>query len=752
MTLLLSFQLMLPTGTVFATTMAEQKEACAARSGMQWDSTQQRCVRTQDSQDTRDAFLECRDQSLYPTQEAMEKCIQDNATAQSKVGFQGGKDATENTTDDFWHYANDVVTATNITLMIVQKAAGSAEGECLSKKIFGATSIAATAAEIYYQIWLKNELRDIEEDYEYSDNAYDAQKEAFDFLKAEQETIKGVATKKKQAYTVASVGYGAAAALAAIESVPVLADMAGLTSCKNPNSSSDTETGTSNNEDIQRPETDQPTYEMTDRAGGDLPPDTGGQPGGQTIDLDTSKGSFDWNSSFFHNQVPSESFYPLSMNFDESSAINSLFILAEQSGLSKGELISPSIDSYHEVKKTGFLDDINPKVFAQILKFSMNLVIPEAKAVAGAAGAAGSAAAKEGSKFATFLGTSPGILILSGISLGLNLVLRQTAEDDETNAQNHIDQIDETIASFGEAVEGFCPAGRDSLDSPRCYCYTDSGKKNDNRSNSQTCLALWDKDKSLFRKGNNYNAVPPETLGCMALNGQYDQACKCKKIIDKNSGQNYCYKSNVSAFSLKGLGSGLALPQLSSYTDKISAGDYTGAGDVFTDASLNKQAARTRKIKDKMMEKLNKYRVSNGKNPVKITKKMIDGFVKKVATPKMIAKYGNQGLAGMRKVVSNNHNKIKSGALRKALKKTGLKKMAYGRSRLGVKGKKSKKGDFDFSFDSGSSSSSAPKVQQFADKNYNYKDNDIVKRESTPIWSIITHRYNTSGLRRLFEE
>ena len=44
------------------------------------------------------------------------------------------------------------------------------------------------------------------------------------------------------------------------------------------------------------------------------------------------------------------------------------------------------------------------------------------------------------------------------------------------------------------------------------------------------------------------------------------------------------------------------------------------------------------------------------------------------------------------------------------------------------------------------------KVDNFMEKKYKYKKDDIFKNKSESIWKIITNRYNRSGYDRLFSE
>ena len=87
----------------------------------------------------------------------------------------------------------------------------------------------------------------------------------------------------------------------------------------------------------------------------------------------------------------------------------------------------------------------------------------------------------------------------------------------------------------------------------------------------------------------------------------------------------------------------------------------------------------------------------------------------------------------------------KGGALKKGFSLSG------GKGSMAISGKK-KKGKYKFSWgDNGK----AGKVEEFAatdDNKYKYNQKQIVDNDSVSIWEVISNRYSTSGIRRLFEE
>jgi hypothetical protein len=70
----------------------------------------------------------------------------------------------------------------------------------------------------------------------------------------------------------------------------------------------------------------------------------------------------------------------------------------------------------------------------------------------------------------------------------------------------------------------------------------------------------------------------------------------------------------------------------------------------------------------------------------------------------------------------------------------------------GIGGKKSTKPEFSFNLSDNAPTGAGATTQNFMDKNYNYKENDIVKKPDASIFDVISNRYIESGLKRLFDD
>lgn len=340
-------------------------------------------------------------------------------------------------------------------------------------------------------------------------------------------------------------------------------------------------------------------------------------------------------------------------------------------------------------------------------------------------------------------GTTIGMAAVGGIYSGILLAAAQAEKEDAEEREGKIDGI---IKKFESSVAGYCPSGRENLAEPRCYCYTSDGKKNQDRTNSETCQNLWAMDdRNFFADADDYSKQKSKNpVGCMTRNRQFDKECKCKKLKDKN-GKNACYKIPASAQ--------ITMPGLSSRHEKFLknindiANGNTSPSDLNA-ANLTQSAIALAKARNKMMEKLNKDRKIAKKPPFKLTKASdAKALVNKLAPAALKATDGN--------LFAKSASKFSSPGLAKAVnaakKSPAMKKVMFSGGGKGLMArKKKKKAGFNLNFADGGTGG---KVEDgFMDKSYNYakNQNDIVDRDDVSIFQVITNRYNATGLQRLF--
>jgi len=357
--------------------------------------------------------------------------------------------------------------------------------------------------------------------------------------------------------------------------------------------------------------------------------------------------------------------------------------------------------------------------------------------------------------FADVLGTSEAIAITAGVSTGLALVLRSAAAAQEKESKSNADKVDELISKFSNAMDGssYCtPAQRENLDNPQCYCYESNGDKNMNRTNSQACVALWaQNERNLMVGAGSYTQkVAPKVRTCMLLNGQIDRACKCRQMINKSTGENACMKVPMGTNNLGSIGTALGVSGLGATVGNLANGN-SNFGSLNANA-LGKQAAKNREIADQMIAKLNNDRASKGLPPVDpFSNRTAEALLKSLR--KQGALKGAAPSAGSLAVSARPTGGNLAAAINKAEGKSGMTKKTFMKGGKGASRRGGKAGGGDqFAFLNNAGNSGGKVSGGFAAKKYNYKDNDIVKNKGVSIWKVISSRYATSGVRRLFED
>lgn len=347
------------------------------------------------------------------------------------------------------------------------------------------------------------------------------------------------------------------------------------------------------------------------------------------------------------------------------------------------------------------------------------------------------------------LGSSAQVALGSGIMLALNSYLIYHALNEIKRAEGNIETIDGVLATYSEFMAGFCPDGREDINNDRCYCYLEDGTKNENRTKSVICQNLFAQDEMNFALQNkslkDLNEGPRQ--GCITVTGQFDIDCKCRKMVNTVSKQNACANTPNSALLTGGFGTQLDAPNAVNTLGKITNGANTGLASL-NSAELAKKAARSDRLIGTLVKDVNKKGIK-----VKGPDDMRD-FTEKLAlasvSPKEIAKF-NSGLAPRGAtfgVPKGMDAALKTAEAKINLNKSGGLAIKAGTGKVGA-GKKS--GGYKFNWND-AAAREGNKVQTFMEKDYDYKGSDIVKRDDVSLWNVISNRYQTSGLRRLFGE
>lgn len=360
------------------------------------------------------------------------------------------------------------------------------------------------------------------------------------------------------------------------------------------------------------------------------------------------------------------------------------------------------------------------------------------------------------SKFTDKLSTPMGVGIMSTIAVGMNTILYQAASEQEAESKANSKKIEEMIKAYKDTFKDYCPNGRDKLEEPKCYCYLETGKKNDNRSNSETCQKLWAKDdiKLDGTKDNYLKAkLATDLYGCMTINNQFDENCRCKKLKNEK-GENACMKADQLSISIPSSMSGFAKNgNLSSVLGQgLSTANGNGdlgnlnAGSLAVNAERSKKAAM--QLLEQSIKKTNNPDLIKGLDILKSPEKAIIASEAFIGNDVLGSVAGSSPLLG-NKPDGDLANSIKS--VEADLKKNGVE-LSGG---AGVnKAKNKKDGGFKFAFNEASSQGGQVlNLPESGEETKKYKiTGDINKNSDSSIFDILSNRYMQSGLRRLIEE
>lgn len=350
-----------------------------------------------------------------------------------------------------------------------------------------------------------------------------------------------------------------------------------------------------------------------------------------------------------------------------------------------------------------------------------------------------------------FFDSPQGIVAMAGISTIYSTMLYNAAEEQEKAAENNIKKVDKIIKSYTDSWAAYCPNGRNKLEEPSCYCYLETGLENKSRSNSQICQDLWNKNKyTLDGAATDYRnaTLVNDPVGCVAVDGQFDENCKCKKLVDAK-GKNACMKA-VSISIPSGFATALAGSTGLKDVMRVAANASNGNPNLnsFNNGAMGLKAIANDRLTSGLISKLGgglgkgSPVYANENNVNSIAKSMFGekAMLAAIANSKPLSDYSTSAL-------NPKSNQI----LNEMKQKNSLEMVGSGNG-LGNK-KSNKKAGFELNFgDSGSSGSTQQVVQDFPEKNYKFKNSDIQTDKDASIFEIISNRYIQSGLKRLFEE
>ncbi len=289
-----------------------------------------------------------------------------------------------------------------------------------------------------------------------------------------------------------------------------------------------------------------------------------------------------------------------------------------------------------------------------------------------------------------------------------------------------------------------------------CYCYKFDAEKNKyvartiDRRSSKICTRKWYGDDPMNFSLNDYAQDPKlNGKGCLSQ-GRFDKNCECRKKMDSN-GVNACDKTR------KNIVQGTSLSSIAGFDSAIGASNNITNGNLgsgnLDPSNLYQTYARTKRAQKMAESAINKKRAAGKKSPITFAalgnKFAVPLIAKASPANKNSAMSGGTGTSSLSSKVSGKTLAKIDAAIKKAGVSLGPK---YGASSKRKKKAGKKEDDFDFGLDGmGNAGAGGNKVVDIMGKKFNYKADDIAKRPTKSIFKIITNRYFSSGLRRLFE-
>jgi hypothetical protein len=348
-------------------------------------------------------------------------------------------------------------------------------------------------------------------------------------------------------------------------------------------------------------------------------------------------------------------------------------------------------------------------------------------------------------KVRNFLYTSYGILTVSGIASGLSFLMVNEADTQASEADRNKRKIRKILEQFKEDNAIFCPNGHDQLEEPRCYCYNDDGSKNTNHANSETCQSLWAAQaKSIFAKGTKYNKDGRNQVGCVTINGDYDEDCKCKKLVNRSTKQNYCLKGSNLNTELATLPANWGVNNVAKDLDALGNGTLL-SGEVSGNTS-QQQAANLQNTAKKFFKKA---KVKDDPFSDQAMKKAVND----IATQEIRAKASNGAAASSVMPASLKSLVANSPQAKKAAAQAGISSGVKIIDAKNLKNSSNKKEEEDeYNIGGGMGGESGSVLTDFkteGDTEYTFANQDI-RTQETDLFRAISVRYQQTGLKALF--
>lgn len=365
-------------------------------------------------------------------------------------------------------------------------------------------------------------------------------------------------------------------------------------------------------------------------------------------------------------------------------------------------------------------------------------------------------------QFRMFFATSPGVAITSGMATLINGLLVGNVVEDKKMIEENIKKIKKIKKGFEETMAGMCigKGDREDTSQPECYCFTDSGKRNEKRTKSKICqdvFAMFDANK--FKDATNYDSGKGrKPTGCFSYNGQFDEKCSCRNYVKPGSKDNACYKLKATHQNIGSIGKALPLGTLGGAVNSITSDP--GSISSLNGEAISYAAANVDKASKKWLERYNKIQEKNGKRGLEFTNDGAMKFASKLNKEAKLPMVLRNIATGS---VSNKIRAARPADIEKKIEQTAKKEnaselLAYSSMKKPVENEKKveekKKEEENWDFEEDKEAKGDQTFEDFMGAEYDYEKEapkeEISVREETNIFLIISNRYLSTGLEKLF--
>ena len=334
------------------------------------------------------------------------------------------------------------------------------------------------------------------------------------------------------------------------------------------------------------------------------------------------------------------------------------------------------------------------------------------------------------SKTSEFLHSPKFRIAFGGVLTGLTTFMTIDMGKMQKLAEQREKKLLELKADFNntQGMKICTPAERNDQKQPGCYCYTADGARNTNRSNSTICQNLWN---SVNLNGMSYLTSDDvdSTKVCVTQSNAIDASCECRKT-------NTCLKAT--GFNVSGISTG-TLSSLNGALSPIGAVGNGQAGTLNTDANLN-AAMKLRDATDKL---LSSPELAAEKKFIEKASDNLGSFVNKNG--------GSIPSPSSRSTPSSLANFDAKAALEEIKKDVEYTPAAIGSGSAGGGfDTGSQEPSLEFGLTEDEAAVQEEQVAEVLKQDMDLGNNDI-SGSTTNLFEVLSHRYQRSGMRRLFD-